>query len=90
MEENIVLTVEDYPGWCIETNIGWEKDPGKWCADIWDERKLDMEESFLLKRPFVPAKLVKSFSGEHCLTDAVLFLSEILGDYVAHRIRRAQ
>jgi len=47
---------------------------------FWDERKN------MSGRP----ELVKSFRGEHCLTDAVLYLGEILGDYVAHRIRRAQ
>ena len=81
MEENIVLIIEGHEGWGIETNLGWETDAAKWCADVWREQKTPGGYKY---------KLIESFSGEHSLTDAVLFLSEILADCVAYRIRRSK
>lgn len=82
MKENIVLQVEDHPGWCIETNIAWEKNPKRWIADLYDEREKDPAGIWK------PSKLVESFKGEHALTDAVLHLSDLLNEPVAHKVRK--
>jgi len=76
MEEelNICLHVEGKPQLVIESNINFRPKDDCLYAQVWQLGN--------------PNKLLKSYGGRHALTDAVLHLSELLGEPIAHKLRK--
>jgi hypothetical protein len=79
---NIVLHLEGEPYLVIETNLNCRPttEAGIY-AQVW--RLPEDTETFK------PNKHLKTYYGRHALTDAVLYLSELLQEPIAHKLRRS-
>lgn len=80
-QSNIVLHAEGKPEIVIETNLNLMPAARETLyAQVWA-----CPDPY----PFgVNNKLLKTFYGDHCLTDAVLYLSELLDEPVAHKLKK--
>ncbi len=81
---NICLHIEDEPYLVIESNINFLPGDAELYADVWQLPTEDEKKKHFL----APNKRLATYRGQQALTDAVLHLSEILGEPVAHRIRK--
>jgi len=75
---NIVLNV-DGTNYCIETNLNLRAKPHELYAQIWHH-----VDGHML------ADHVHTERGPHALTDAVLWLSDLLKEPVAHKLKKQE
>jgi hypothetical protein len=78
---NIVLHIEDEPDLVIESNINLKPSDKELYAQVW---RLPEE----VGKTFKPNKLLKTFNGRYAIVDAVSYLSELVGEPIAHRLRK--